>query len=87
MKDLFVDQEQWVVVNLVKSQVGVSKEYWQKINRKERSTIRIYSIDFVLLNVSEEDTTKKLWENLGNLYQSKYLVNKLFLQNKLYILG
>ena len=25
---------------------------------------------------------KKLWEKLGNLYQSKSLVNKLFLQNK-----
>ena len=27
---------------------------------------------------------KKLWEKLGNLYQFKSLVNKLFLQKKLY---
>jgi hypothetical protein len=27
---------------------------------------------------------KELWYNLGNLYQSKSLVNKLFLQKKLY---
>jgi hypothetical protein len=40
--------------------------------------------DSVLLNVSGETTTKELWDNLGNLYQSKSLVNKLFLWKKLY---
>jgi hypothetical protein len=40
----------------------------------------------VLLNVSGEDSTKKLWAKLGSSYQSKYLVNKLFLINKLYLL-
>jgi hypothetical protein len=40
--------------------------------------------DSVLLNVSKEATAKDLWENLGKLYQSKSLVNKLFLRNKLY---
>jgi hypothetical protein len=38
----------------------------------------------VLLNVSGESTTKELWDKLGNLYQSKSLVNKLFLRKKLY---
>jgi hypothetical protein len=40
----------------------------------------------VLLNVSGEDSTKKLWDKLGSLYQSKSLVNKLFLRKKLYLL-
>ena len=40
--------------------------------------------DLVLLNVLEEATTKDLWEKLGKLYQSKSLVNKLFLRKKLY---
>ena len=40
--------------------------------------------DSVLLNVSGEATTKTLWEKLGTLYQSKSLVNKLFLRKKLY---
>eukprot|EP00253_Pinus_taeda_P008404 PITA_08404 len=31
-----------------------------------------------------EATTKALWDKLGTLYQSKSLVNKLFLQKKLY---
>jgi hypothetical protein len=34
--------------------------------------------------VSEEATTKDLWEKLGKLYQSKFLVNKLFLIKNLY---
>jgi hypothetical protein len=38
----------------------------------------------MLLNVSGESTTKELWDKLGNLYQSKSLVKKLFLQKKLY---
>eukprot|EP00253_Pinus_taeda_P006999 PITA_06999 len=31
-----------------------------------------------------EATTKALWDKLGTLYQSKFLVNKLFLQKKMY---
>ena len=40
--------------------------------------------DFVLLNVSSEDSAVKLWGKLGSLYQSKSLVNKLYLQKKLF---
>jgi hypothetical protein len=40
----------------------------------------------VLLNVSGEDLANKLWDKLGSLYQSKCLVNKLFLKNKLHLL-
>ena len=39
---------------------------------------------FVLLNVYGEDSTVKLWAKIGSLYQSKSLVNKLFLQKKLF---
>jgi hypothetical protein len=34
--------------------------------------------------VLEEATTKDLWDKLGNLYQCKSLVNKIFLRKKLY---
>jgi len=40
----------------------------------------------VLLNVLGEDSTKKLWDNMGSLYRSKSVVNKLFLRKKLYLL-
>ena len=52
------------------------------MDRKAKSTIRLCPSDSVLLNVSEEATTKDLWEKLGKL--SKSLVNKLFLRKKLY---
>ena len=62
----------------------MSLENWEKLDRKARSTIRLCFSDLVLLNVSGEDSPKKLWEKLGNLYQSKSPVNKLFLRKKLY---
>jgi hypothetical protein len=63
---------------------GMSKEDWDKLDRRARSTIRLCLVDSVLLNVSGESTAKELWDKLGNLYQSKSLVNKLFLRKKLY---
>jgi hypothetical protein len=58
---------------------GTSANDWKKTDRKAKSTIRLCLSDSVLLNVSEEATTKYLWEKLGKLYQSKSLVSKLFL--------
>lgn len=64
--------------------MGVSDEEWKKLDRKAKSTIRLCVSDSVLLNVSGEATAKALWDKLGTLYQSKSLVNKLFLRKKLY---
>jgi hypothetical protein len=58
---------------------GMSKEDWEKLDKRERSTIRLCLEDSVLLSVSGESTAKELWDKLGNLYQSKSMVNKLFL--------
>jgi hypothetical protein len=63
---------------------GMLKEYWEKLDKRERSTIRLCLEDSVLLNISGESTSKELWDKLGNLYQSKSSVNKLFLRKKLY---
>ena len=63
---------------------NMSSKDWDKLDRKARSTIFLNLLDSILLNVFGEDSVKKLWEKLGNLYQSKSLVNKLFLQKKLY---
>ena len=51
---------------------------------RQKSTIQLCVSDSVLLNVSGEATAKALWDKLGTLYQSKSLVNKLFLRKKLY---
>jgi len=64
--------------------MGVSDEESKKLEWKEKSKIKFCILDSVLLNVLDEATVKDLWDRLGTLYQSKSLVNKLFLQKKLY---
>ena len=44
------------------------KEYWDKLDRKEKSMIHLCVSDWVLLNMFTEDSAKKLWENLGSPY-------------------
>jgi hypothetical protein len=63
---------------------SMSKEHWVKFDRRAMSTIQLYMEDSMLLNVSGEYRDKEQWDKLWNLYQSKTLVNKLFIRNKLY---
>jgi hypothetical protein len=37
-------------------------EEWVVLERKARSLIRLYLVDSVLLNVSEENTVETLWK-------------------------
>ena len=62
MEDILVDKEQWATVDPGTKPTGVLTEDWEKLDRKARSTIRLYLSDSVLLNVSGEDSAKKLWE-------------------------
>jgi hypothetical protein len=62
----------------------LQKEDWEKLDRRARNTIRLCLADSIFFNVSGESIAKELWDKLGNLYQSKSLVKKLFLRNKLY---
>jgi hypothetical protein len=84
MEDLLVDKDQWVIVDPGTAPTGMSTKDWEKLDQKEKSTIWLCLSDSILLNVSGEATTKELWNKLGALYQSKSLVNKLFLWKKLY---
>jgi hypothetical protein len=86
MEDLIVDREQWTMVCLGTQPKSMLTEEWEKIKRRARSMIQICLEDSVLLNVLGEDSSKKLWDKLGSLYQSKSMVNKLYLINKLYLL-
>ena len=79
-----MDKDQWIAVDPGTKPTEMSDEYWKKLARKAKRKIRLCVSDFVLLNVSGEATVKNLWEKLGTLYQSKSLVNKLFLRKKLY---
>eukprot|EP00253_Pinus_taeda_P029979 PITA_29979 len=84
MEDLLVDKDQWVTIDPGTKLMGVSKEERKKLDQKAQNTIRLCVSDSLLLNVLGEPTTKALWEKLETLYQSKSLVNKLFLRKKLY---
>ena len=41
--------------------IGMSKEDWEKLDRRARSTIRLCLTDSVFLNVSRESTANELW--------------------------
>jgi hypothetical protein len=62
------------------------REEWEKIERRERSMIQLCLAYLVLLNIWGEDSDKILWDKLGRFYQSKSIVNKVFLRKKLYLL-
>src|SRR6202034_99486 len=84
MEDLLVDKDQWIMIDPGTKPTRVTDEEWKKLDQKAKSTIQLCVSDSVLLNVSGEATAKDLWDKLGTLYQSKSLVNKLFLRKKLY---
>ena len=84
MEDLLVDKEQCMLVYSCTKLATMSKEYWDKLDIKARSTVYLCLLDSILLYFSREEPTKKLWEKLGNMYQLKSLVNKLFSWKKLY---
>jgi hypothetical protein len=86
MEDILIDREQWTTICPHTQPIGMSTEEWEKLERRASSTIRLCLADSVLLNVSSEYSANKLWDKLGSLYQSKYLVNKLLLRNKFYLM-
>jgi hypothetical protein len=63
---------------------GMSVKYWKNLDQKEKSTIWLCLLDSVFLNVLGETITKELWDKLETLYQSKSMVKKKILRNKLY---
>ena len=84
IEELLMDKDQWIVVDLGIAPTRTSANDWKKLDRKAKSTIQLCLSNSILLNVSEEAIAKDLWEKLGKLYQSKSLVNKIFLRKKLY---
>lgn len=82
-EDLSVQKDQWTTISGRSS--GMSNEDWQKLDRKDMGTLRL-CLDSVLLNVSDQTTTKGLWDQLQTLYQTKNLTNELFLRKQLYSL-
>jgi hypothetical protein len=69
MEYLLVDREKWKTICRGTQPTCMSMEEWEKLERKERSTIRICLANLMLLNVLGEDSAKKLWDKFGSLYQ------------------
>ena len=53
MEDLLVDTDQWIAIDPGNAPIGTSTDDWKKLDRKEKSMIRLCLSDSVLLNVSE----------------------------------
>ncbi|KAL3621326.1 hypothetical protein CASFOL_036238 [Castilleja foliolosa] len=92
MEDLLCDRDLWPAIESEKPDAEGSEkaaaekkiEEWNRIDRKAKGLIRLCLADNILTNVMGEPTARDLWRKLESLYQSKSLVNKLFLRKKLY---
>ena len=51
MENLLVDKEQWVAMDPCTKSIAMSKEYWDKWDRKGRSMIHLCLSYSVLLNI------------------------------------
>lgn len=68
MEDLLVDKEHRAAMDPSTKRTAMSSEDWDKLDIKVRSIILLCLSYSILMNVSREDSAKKLCETLGNLY-------------------
>jgi hypothetical protein len=52
MEGIWVDRDQWIIIDLGTAPTGTSADDWKKTDQKEKSTIRLCLSDSVLLDVS-----------------------------------
>ncbi|GLJ29753.1 hypothetical protein SUGI_0587340 [Cryptomeria japonica] len=88
MEDLLIDRDLWDAVdaNVQRPSDPTAAAQYDVMDRKAKGLIRLCLADSVLINVHEENSAKKLWTKLGEMYQVKSLLNKIFLRKKLYSL-
>jgi hypothetical protein len=60
MEDLLVDKDHRIVVDPSTTPIENLSDDWKNLDQKEKSTIQQCLSDSILLNVSEEATTKYL---------------------------
>jgi hypothetical protein len=70
MEDLLVDIDPWIMVDPSTTPTGTSVDDSKNLDRKVKRKIQLCLLDSLLLNVSEEATTKDLWDKLGKLHES-----------------
>lgn len=69
-----------------KKPTTMSNEDWEEMDMKAVSSIRMCLADNFIFNVRGEKTASGLWAKLESLYQSKSLLNRILLKNRLYSL-
>ena len=67
-----------------KKPATMSNEDWQKMDEKAMASIFLSLAKNVLFNVSNEKSTKEVWDKLQNMYQTASAANKIFVMKKLY---
>jgi len=70
------------VLNVLPS--TMDQDEWDKLDRRDRSTIRLCLSNSVLMNVLVQNIAKILWAKIIALY--KTVLNKLFLKRNMYSL-
>src|SRR5690349_8546248 len=67
----------------VKPEKNDALNEWMKRDKKARVTICLALSDSILATVRNCDTAVSVWEKLSSVYESKSLVNRLFMRRKL----
>ncbi|KAF6163169.1 hypothetical protein GIB67_025033, partial [Kingdonia uniflora] len=65
---------------------GDEEEDWEDLDSRVANEMRLYLVKNVLANMVGEKTAKGLWEKLKSLYQTKSLLNRLYLKERLHTL-
>lgn len=79
MEYLRIGREHKEVVTEDMNPNTVKQEDREKVNDQVISQVGLNLSHFMLINVLEKTTTKKLWDKLDLLYEAKFLMNLIFL--------
>lgn len=77
MEDMLMDRDIWDAISRTKPQT-TAQDVLGTMDQKSKDLTILYLADSILLNVHEQKIVKDLWKKLGDVYQDKSLVNKLF---------
>src|ERR1700716_3904432 len=66
----------------VKPEKGDASAEWVKRDKKARVTICLAMSDSILATVRSCDTALGVWDKLASVFESKSLVNRLFMRRK-----
>jgi len=85
MQMLFKDKELWNVVSRTNVKLVGNFVEREKRNMKAKTIIVMGTHDFLLQNEIGAKTSKQTWDCLLKIYETKGLINKLFLRRQLFV--